>query len=537
MSITMDRDDISGEATGERTAFVHCLAGALFGSSFVVVGLLVALTVHALAPNPEAIVSIYAQEPLLWIISLSPFVQGGSFYLVGRARQRLERELRLRVATEAEMRHLAFHDELTGLPNRACLFAILDGADVDRGDAGTVMMLDLDKFKNVNDTLGHLAGDALLKTVAVELVRSFGRRGWRIHRLGGDEFAIVVRDGGGAESVDPAAEVIDLFSRPFFVGEASIQLGVSIGVCHRGATPVTGREMLRRADVALYAAKNLAGSHSVVFDAEMDAAMCERAGLERDLGLALASGQFELHFQPIFEIDGGALISCEALLRWNSPSRGLVPPVDFIGIAEETGLIVEIGRWVLIEACREAAKWPEPICVAVNVSPVQFRNWTFLADLGRALDLSGLPARRLTLEITESLLIDDIEDTVRMLERIRGIGVKISLDDFGTGYSSLSYLHRIPVDRIKVDASFIRRMEDNPSDARIVEAVVGLSQGIDKRVTIEGIESVSQLHFVRELGADEAQGYLLSRPLRVADLHRLMEADRRARSEVPAEAE
>ena len=529
------RGDVSGSRVGERTALVHCIAGALFGSSFVVVGVLVALAAHALAPSLAAIVAIYEAEPLLWIISLSPLVQGGTFYLVGRSRERLERELGLRAATEAEMRHLAFHDELTGLPNRACLFDLLDGPDLDRAGGGVLMMLDLDKFKNVNDTLGHLVGDELLKTIAAELSRGFAWRGWRIHRLGGDEFAVLVPDAARSEGFEPATEIIHLFTRPFFVGEASIQSGVSIGVCRWDVDPVPGRELLRRADVALYAAKNRTGSNWVAFDAEMDAAMRQRTDIERDLGLALAGGQFELHFQPIYEIDGGALLSCEALLRWNSPSRGLVSPNDFIEIAEETGLIVEIGRWVLIEACREAAKWPEPIGVAVNVSPVQFRNWTFLADLGRALDLSGLPARRLTLEITESLLIDDIEDTVRMLERIRGIGVKISLDDFGTGYSSLGYLQRIPVDRIKVDASFVRRMVENPSDARIVEAVVGLSQGIDKRVTIEGIENDAQLHFVRELGAEEAQGYLLSKPLRIVDLRRLMEKEQRDRAEAAAE--
>ncbi len=505
------------------------VAGALFGSSFLVVGLVIGLVERDLTFSPASIAAVFDQNYLLWIIALSPIVQGGTFYLVGRSRASLERELSLRVATEAEMRHLAFHDELTGLPNRACLFDTLDGVAGMRGKGGILMMLDLDKFKNVNDTLGHLVGDALLKTIGDELQRAFGWRGWRNFRLGGDEFAILVPDEARLSGIEPADEIIDLFSRPFRVGEAALQSGVSIGVCRYRDDGVGGRELLRQADIALYAAKNKAGSNWSAFDGAMDQAMQQRADLERDLGLALAGGQFELHFQPIYEIAGEALLGCEALIRWNSPKRGLVPPNDFINLAEETGLIVEIGRWVLMEACRVAASWPDPMSIAVNVSPLQFRNWTFLADVGRALDLSGLASPRLTLEITESLLIDDIEDTVRMLERIRSLGIKISLDDFGTGYSSLGYLQRMPIDHIKVDASFVKRMIENPGDARIVEAVVGLSQGIDKRVTIEGIESDDQLRFVRGLGAEEAQGFLFSRPLPRAQIDALMDVERRRR--------
>ncbi|TBW37650.1 phosphodiesterase [Siculibacillus lacustris] len=489
-----------------RTPRLYLLFGAAFGGSFVVLGVMISLAERGLPVTALTTEAMFVGNPLLWIIALSPLVQGASFYLVGRSRASLEDELAARRAAEAEMRHRAFHDDLTGLPNRAFLFDVLDGGTA---CAGVLMMFDLDKFKNVNDTLGHVVGDALLKEIAGELRRVFEWRGWLLHRLGGDEFAMIVPPDTLTPDSEPASEVGALFERPFMVGDAAIQIGVSVGVC-RITEDLSSRELLRRADVALYVAKARTGNSWVRFDDEMDAAMRRRSDLERDLARALEAGEFVLHYQPIYDIASERAVGCEALIRWRSPSRGLVTPIEFIDIAEETGLIVDIGRWVLNEACGVAAGWPRSVGVAVNVSPVQFRNWAFLSDLGRALSASGLAAERLTLEITESLLIDDIEETVRMLERIRALGIKVSLDDFGTGYSNLGYLQRIPVDRIKVDASFVRRMLENEADAQIVAAVVRLSRGIGKRVTIEGIERVEQLEHVRALGADEAQGFLFS---------------------------
>ncbi len=494
------------------TSRSHLLFGCLFGSTFVVLGLAISLLGRGLPLEAAFDGRAFAADPLLWIIGSSPLVQGVSFWLVGRSRASLERELAHRRAAEAEMRHRAFHDDLTGLSNRAHLFALLDGVG---GVGGVLLLFDLDKFKRVNDTLGHAVGDELLRAVASALHRSFSPSGWVVHRLGGDEFAVVVP--GSEDGGEAASRIAALFGRPLHVGDAEIRVGVSVGVC-RIVAGADAHELLRRADVALYVAKTRAGNSWEIFDAAMDEAMRGRADLEDDLAEAVGAGELVLHFQPILDVRSGRVVSCEALVRWRSPKRGLVPPADFIDVAEETGLVVEIGRWILEEACRTAAGWPAAIGVAVNVSPAQFRDPRFFADIERACRDGGLDPHRLTIEITESLLIDDLDEVVRMLGRIRSLGVGISFDDFGTGYCNFGLLNRLPVDRIKVDGSFVRRMLTDRAEAEVIEAIVRLGRGLGKRVLVEGIERPEQFAFVRALGVDEVQGYLFARAAPAADL-------------------
>jgi diguanylate cyclase (GGDEF)-like protein len=501
------------DATGRLgTSGLHLVFGILFGSSFVVLGVAISLAGRGLPLEAAFDGRAFAADPLLWIIGSSPLVQGLSFWLVGRSRASLERELVHRRVAEAEMRHRAFHDELTGLSNRAHLFSRLDGGEV---RDGTLLLFDLDKFKRVNDTLGHAVGDELLRAVAGALTRAFAARGWLVHRLGGDEFAVVVPP--GETGVEAAARVSRLFGKPLAVGEAEIRVGVSVGVC-RIVAEISAHELLRRADVALYVAKTRPGNSWDVFDAAMDEAMRGRASLEDDLSKAVEARELELHYQPIHEIASGRIVACEALVRWRSPKRGLVPPADFIDVAEETGSVVEIGRWILEEACRTAARWPEPVGVAVNVSPAQFRDRRFFTDLERACREGGLDPRRLTIEITENLLIDDLDEVVRMLVRIRGLGVGVSFDDFGTGYCNFGLLNRLPVDRIKIDGSFVRRMLADRAEAEVIEAIVRLGHGLGKRVLVEGVERPEQLAFVRALGVDEVQGFLFARAVPSAEL-------------------
>jgi diguanylate cyclase (GGDEF)-like protein len=494
----------------------HLLFGIASGGIVVVVGLLIALAERRLPPATVWDGSIFVDERLLWVIGLAPVVQGVTFWLVGRSRARLESELADRRAAEAESRRRAAHDELTGLPNRTALYDRLD-----RGGVAALSILAVDGFEKVNDTLGPTVGDELLRVVAGRLVAEAVVRGLAVHRLDGDEFAVVVPERPGetaiAEIEVAAAAITALFARPFVVGTAAIRTSVSIGVC-RVVEPIGSRELLRRAEVALRVAERRPGDGVEVFDEAMDAALRARCALERDLVRALSADEFVVHYQSIHDAATGRTTACEALVRWASPSRGLVGPGDFIDIAEETGLIVELGRLVLGEACREAAGWPRSIGVAVNVSPVQLRDSGFLADLRRVLTLTGLEPERLRLEITESLFVEDRDDVVRLLDRIRALGVRVSLDDFGTGYSNLAYLHRIPLDRIKIDAVFVRRMTVDPADARLVGAMVRLARELDKTVTIEGIERPEQLAMVTGFGVDEVQGFLFSRPVAASAL-------------------
>ena len=416
---------------------------------------------------------------------------------------------------EAQIEFLAHHDALTRLPNRVRFREQMECALVPaaRGEATAVLCIDLDHFKAVNDTLGHPVGDALLQAVA-DRIRSCVRPSDTVARLGGDEFAIVqVSVDQPMGSTALATRLIEKLSAPFDVRGHQVVISASIGIAIMPDDGDDPDSLLKNADMALYRAKEDGRGIHRYFEPDMDARMQARRTLELDLRKALALGEFELFYQPLVRLETNQVSGLEALLRWRHPQRGLVPPGEFIPLAEDIGLIGPIGAWVLKEACREATSWPSELKVAVNLSPVQFKNGTVVLDVVAALGASGLPAHRLELEITETVLLQDTEATIATLNTLRDLGVSISMDDFGTGYSSLSYLRKFRFDKIKIDRSFIRDLSEEPDSIAIIRAVAGLGSSLGIATTAEGVETEAQLHRVREEGCTEVQGYLFSKPI------------------------
>ena len=428
---------------------------------------------------------------------------------------------------EEQLRHQAFHDPLTGLANRALFTDRVEHALVLRGEARqdvAVLYLDLDDFKTVNDTLGHVAGDALLESVA-ERLTAVVARGHTIARLGGDEFAVLVEDvADGSSAVDVAADLLTELKKPFQLDGREVFVTASIGIAVGG----TAAELLRSADVAMYRAKAAGKSQYVVYSPRMDEDVVGRLELVGALRRASVEEEFVIHYQPTVELATGSLVGVEALLRWHHPTRGLVPPLEFIPLAEETGSIVEIGRWVLEQACTQTALWrrtlpgAEALQVSVNVSIRQVRRPGLVDDLRHALALSGLPAEALTLEITESVLAR--EEMTSILEEVSALGVRLALDDFGTGYSSLSLLQNLPVDTLKIDRSFIRRV-DAAERRAFVRAILDLAQALDLPVVAEGIEEPEQVLELERLGCRLGQGFYFARPLDASSFESLFGAD------------
>jgi diguanylate cyclase (GGDEF)-like protein len=421
---------------------------------------------------------------------------------------------------EAKIIHMARHDALTNLPNRV-MFRDKMVQALGRGDELAVMFLDLDRFKSVNDSLGHSVGDALLCAVSERLQRVVPGAE-TMARLGGDEFAIVHRKTNPADASELAARIIDALVEPFDVHGHQVIIGTSIGIAMAPADGNEPDQLLRNADMALYRAKADGRGTYHFFQPEMDAQMQERRKLELDLRKALLADQFELHYQPLIEVESGKVSGFEALVRWNHPERGLVPPDAFIPVAEEIGLIVPLGDWVLKEACREAATWPDHLTVAVNLSPVQFRNPTLALSVVSALAQSGLPAARLELEITENVLLQDDRAVLESLHQFRELGVRICMDDFGTGYSSLSYLRSFPFDKIKIDRTFTRELGKKSDCVVIIRAVLGLGASLGMITTAEGVETEEQLAILKAEGCMQVQGYLFSRPIPAAGLPALL---------------
>ncbi|MBE2991415.1 EAL domain-containing protein [Sphingomonas sp. CFBP 13603] len=424
------------------------------------------------------------------------------------------------VDRENRISHLAFHDPLTSLPNRIYFREALDQAISQVGRHGlahgggtvAVLCLDLDRFKGINDTLGHPIGDALLAAVGRRLadVAPDGL----VARLGGDEYAIILS--GPCEPDRPRAlaqALLDALRDPVEAEDHLIATGISIGIAIGPADGDTADELLKNADLALYRAKEDGRGVFRFFEPALDAAARERHQVELDLRDAIRDGQFVLNYQPVFDLKANRIGGFEALLRWHHPTRGLVPPLAFIPIAEETGLIVAIGAWVLHEACREAVHWPDHVRVAVNVSPLQFRNAGFQAIVLQALANSGLSPDRLEIEITESIFLEGEAPVVALLHRLREMGIRVALDDFGTGYSSLSYLRSFPFDKIKIDRSFVTGVACDPSAAAIVRAIVDLATALHMETTAEGVEDIDQLERLRDEGCGNIQGYLFSRPV------------------------
>jgi diguanylate cyclase (GGDEF)-like protein/PAS domain S-box-containing protein len=422
---------------------------------------------------------------------------------------------------EEKISHMARHDPLTDLPNRTQFHEQMEQAlrPVRRDEQIAVLCLDLDHFKDINDTLGHPIGDDLLKAVAERLGRAI-RETDILARLGGDEFAIVQVEANDqpAQSAALASRLVDVISAPYDINGHHVVIGTSIGV---STAPTDGTEpdqLLKNADMALYRPKADGRGTYRFFEADMDARAQSRRALELDLRAAVACGQFELYYQPIQTIGAGEIIAFEALVRWNHPTRGMIQPNDFIPLAEQTGLIVPIGDWVLRAACLEAGSWSQKIRVAVNLSAVQFKNRKLVESVEAALSASGLAPDRLELEITETILLHDYEGTLATLRALRNLGVRISMDDFGTGYSSLSYLQSFPFDKIKIDQSFIRELANRDESMAIVRAIAGLGKSLGIPTTAEGVETREQLRLLRSEGCTEVQGYLFSPPCPAAEV-------------------
>jgi diguanylate cyclase (GGDEF)-like protein/PAS domain S-box-containing protein len=425
---------------------------------------------------------------------------------------------------EAQIAHMAHHDALTGLPNRALLRERLEQAitRVRRGGQIAMLYLDLDHFKSINDTLGHAVGDELLKSVAARL-RDCVRETDTIARLGGDEFAVIQTEIAGASDVaNLASRIRDALAAPYQLDGHQVQADVSIGISIAPNDSTDPDQLLKNADMALYRSKAEGRGTYRFFEPEMDERVRARRTLELDLRNAIVCGEFELYYQPLVNVERQEITGCETLLRWHHPTRGMVPPAEFIPIAEETGLINQIGEWVLRQACLEAASWPNDIAVAVNLSPVQFKNQNLAQLVLSALTQSRLPARRLELEITEAVLLQNNEVTLAILHNLRLLGVRISMDDFGTGYSSLSYLRSFPFDKIKIDRSFINDITDKDESGAIVQAVTDLARRLKMATTAEGVETQAQLEMIQLLGCTEMQGYLYSRPVPAPELARLL---------------
>jgi diguanylate cyclase (GGDEF)-like protein len=418
---------------------------------------------------------------------------------------------------EAKIMHMARHDALTNLPNRLLFHDKLEQS-LAYDEALAVLFLDLDRFKSVNDSLGHSVGDALLVAVTERLQRVV-RGADTVARLGGDEFAIVQAGAKPTDATELAGRIIETLSEPFEVLGHQVNIGASVGIAMAPTDGSEPEQLLRNADMALYRAKSEGRGTYHFFQPEMDSQMQERRRLEVDLRKALLAGQFELYYQPLIDIATNEISGFESLVRWNHPERGIVGPDQFIPVAEDIGLIVPLGEWVLKQACRDAARWSGNLKVAVNLSAAQFRNPMLALSVVTALAQSGLNATRLELEITETVLLQDDQAVLNALHEIRQLGVRICMDDFGTGYSSLSYLRSFPFDKIKIDRSFIRELGKEENDClAIIRAVTKLGSSLGMITTAEGVETKEQLDILRAEGCTQAQGYLFSRPKPVSEV-------------------
>jgi diguanylate cyclase (GGDEF)-like protein/PAS domain S-box-containing protein len=457
------------------------------------------------------------------ITSIPAMVSGRVEGVFGIAKDVTERK-----ELERELVYQAYHDPLTGLPNRALFLDRLAHALArNTRDAASVavLCLDLDRFKLINDSMGHAVGDELLVAVAGRLSGCV-RPGDTVARLGGDEFTVLLE---GVADVGEAVVIADrigrAFQAPFTLGGREMYASTSIGITLNVRAGDDSGGMLRRADVALYRAKAQGGAGHVVHDAGMETAAIERLDLEAALRRALADDEFVLHYQPRVGLADGRIEGAEALVRWRHPARGLLGPDAFIPLAEDSGLIRPLGRWVLEEACRAAAAWQmagTPLVVSVNIAAPQFQQPDLATEVAAALATSGLPAQLLQLEITERMLMDDAEATLAALRSLKDLGVQLAIDDFGTGYSSLSYLKRFPVDWLKVDKAFVDGLGTDPEDTAIVRAITSLARALDLRVTGEGVETAEQAGHLRALGCDQAQGYHFARPLAADALSALL---------------
>jgi len=433
-----------------------------------------------------------------------------------------------RRSAEAKISFMALHDALTNLPNRQLFQQQIESLLVrlPRNRKFAVFCLDIDRFKSVNDTLGHAVGDKLLRQVAERLRGCMGE-GDTLARLGGDEFAVLQASfEQPKDAVALAARLIESASAPFNLDGHQVTISASVGIAIAPADAADADQLFKAADTALSRAKKDGCGTYRFFETGMDTLLQMRRALELDLRKALANGEFELYYQPLVNVEKQEISGFEALIRWNHPERGLILPLDFIPLAEETALVAPIGEWVLHQACAEAMKWPGEINVAVNLSPVQFKMQNLSEMVMGALAQSGLPARRLELEITEAVLLADTKSTLETLHQLRSLGVRIAMDDFGTGYSSLSYLRSFPFDKIKIDQSFLHDFASNAGSKAIIRAVVGLGSSLGMTTACEGVETQDELEYLKREGCTEAQGYFFSKPKPAGDVLMLLSKQR-----------
>ena len=425
---------------------------------------------------------------------------------------------------EAKIVHMALHDTLTGLPNRVLLNERLEQAltRVRRGEVVAVHMLDLDHFKAVNDTLGHPAGDRLLKMVT-ERLRALVRETDTVARMGGDEFAIIqVAIANPHDATTLAQRIVEVVSKPYEIEGHQVVIGTCVGIAMGPADGLDPAALTGNADLALCRAKSGERGSFCFFEPEMDAQMHARRAMEYDMRRGLTAGEFELHYQPVFNLESNRITGFEALTRWRHPKNGLVPSSTFIPLAENVGAIVALGEWVMRNACATAATWPKHLTVAVNLSPVQLRSPTLAQMVEGALDDSGLAPGQLELEITEAVLLGDNETTLGVLSQLRDLGVRIAMDDFGTGYSSLSYLQDFHVDKIKIDRSFVTAAVSDAGSLNIVRAVTAMAKGLGMATTAEGVETAEQLEIARAEGCTEVQGFFLGRPVAADEIEAVL---------------
>lgn len=428
-----------------------------------------------------------------------------------------------------QISYMAYHDPLTDLPNRRLFHQELERAltRLRSGEHLALHFVDLDQFKGVNDTLGHAAGDALLRQAADRLRRCVPD-GSLLARIGGDEFAVIQTDLRGPDDAAALAQrMIQALDEGYRIDERLAVAGASIGIALVSQEDAAPDEVARNADIALFRAKADRRGTFRFFEPAMDEVVRRKQELRIGLRTALDRGELELHFQPLVQIGTGEVTCLESLLRWRHPDQGMISPTEFIPVAEETGLIMQMGEWALRTACREAARWPDAVHVAVNLSPVQFRNPGLPQVVAGALAASGLTAGRLELEITESVLLQDDQASLAILRELSRQGVRIALDDFGTGFSSLAYLLRFPIDKIKIDQSFVTGLPDRRESEAVIRAVISMSRSLGISVTAEGVETAEQLEALHRLGCDDVQGYLLSRPVTAADVTALIDQLRR----------
>jgi diguanylate cyclase (GGDEF)-like protein len=444
---------------------------------------------------------------------------------LSEANEKLQEEISQRQRSEEQSHFLAYHDPLTGLANRvlfredlerALLVARLERAPL------AVLFIDLDGFKSVNDTLGHSVGDALLKTIGRQLKDEFAASA-QIARLGGDEFAVLQTSGEQPRAALALADqIVKLLSAARQVDDHLIQISASVGVAVSERGVENPDYLLKSADLAMYHAKSGGRNAFRLFDPEMDATAQARRQLETDLRNAIRRGEFEAYYQPLVEVKTRRISCFETLVRWRHPTRGLVSPVEFIPVVEDTGLIVQLGEWIMREACVAAMNWPPDVRVAVNVSPIEFQRGDVVRVVQDALTTSGLAPQRLEVEITESVLLEKTAKNITILTKLRELGVRVSLDDFGTGFSSLSYLRTYPFDKIKVDRSFVSDLSKDDRSRMIISAITGLGARFGMSTTAEGVETEEQFEWLRNEGCDEVQGWLFSRPVPAAEVPLLL---------------